>query len=213
MTLSAVNHRGLMKGAILLPMLQLTGTSLKAQEAEVLSRDSVLRDPAVPVLGNPHGDVSLVEYFDYQCPYCKTVASEIDKLSDEDGKIRLVFKDWPILGEPSRQAAKLVLAAQYQGKYEDAHRAVISMTGRLTSERLLATLESRGVNLVQIQTDLEKHRETIDGLLARNDAQAKAFGFRGTPSFIIGTFRVPGVPTGDQFRRIIADVRAGKDKR
>lgn len=208
---TACNRRVLLTGAILSPLL--TVGAAQAQEQDVLSRESVLRDPANPVLGNPDGDVSLIEYYDYQCPYCKTVAVDIDKLSREDGKIRLVFKDWPIFGELSRQAARLVLAAQFQDKYGQAHRAVISMKERLTPERLSASLRNASIDLDRAQSDLEKHGKSIDALLSRNNAQAEAFGFRGTPSFIIGTFRVPGVPTADQLRQIVADVRAGKDKR
>jgi protein-disulfide isomerase len=210
---NALSRRVILTGAILSPLLTIGSETLQAQDQDVLNRDNVLRDPANPVLGNLDGDVSLVEYYDYQCPYCKTVAVEIDKLAREDGKIRLVFKDWPIFGEPSRQAATLVLAAHFQNKYAQAHRAVISMSEKLTSERLLARLRDAEIDIDRAQSDLEKNRVAIDALLSRNDAQAKAFGFRGTPSFIIGTFRVPGVPTGAQFRQIVADVRAGKDKR
>ena len=213
MPLHAPTRRVILTGAILSPLLNVAGGTLHAQEQDVLTRDSVLRDPANPVLGNLEGDVSLVEYYDYQCPHCKTVAVEIDKLAREDGKIRLVFKDWPIFGELSRQAATLVLAAQFQNKYAQAHRAVISMTEKLTSERLSARLRDADIDVDRAQSDLAKHRAAIDALLSRNNAQAEAFGFRGTPSFIIGTFRVPGVPTGAQFRQIVADVRAGKDKR
>ncbi len=87
---------------------------VRAEEEDVLSRDSVLRDRDIPALGNPDGDITIVEYFDYQCPYCKKVAPELAQVVKEDGKVRLVVKDWPILGPPSDLAARLVLATRYQ---------------------------------------------------------------------------------------------------
>ncbi len=88
-------------------------------------RESVLRDPDVPSIGNPKGDITIVEYFDYQCPYCKKVAPELVKLAREDGKLRIVMKDWPIFGGASQYAARMVLAAKYQDKYHEAHAALI----------------------------------------------------------------------------------------
>src|SRR5215472_13992510 len=85
---------------------------------DILSRDSVLRDPEIPALGNPRGDLTVVEFFDYQCPFCKKLAPEITQVIREDGNIRLVLKDWPIFGDVSTAAAKLALATKYQNKYE-----------------------------------------------------------------------------------------------
>lgn len=185
---------------------------LIAQEANPISRDAVLRDPDIPPTGNPAGDVSIVEYFDYQCPYCKKIAPVLAAVAGEDGRIRVVLKDWPVFGELSVQAARLALAAKYQGKYHAAHDALMAASGRLTQARLIETLKAAGVDLEKLQAALDTHDETIKMILKRNATQAEAFGFQGTPSFIVGTFRVPGVPTADQFRLMIADVRAGKDK-
>ena len=85
---------------------------------DTLSRDAVLRDPEIPALGNPQGDLTVVEYFDYQCPYCKKLAPQIAQVVRDDGKIRLVLKDWPIFGAVSKSAAQLTLAAKYQNKYQ-----------------------------------------------------------------------------------------------
>lgn len=186
---------------------------LRAQTATPISRDNVLRDPDIPPAGNPDGDVTIVEYFDYQCPYCKKVAPELARVVKEDGKIRVVLKDWPIFGELSIQAAKLVIAAKYQDRFYAAHMALMNASGKLTEARLLATLKDSGVDLERLRSDLDAHQKTIDALLTRNAVQARALGFQGTPSFIVGTFRVPGVPTAEQFKQMIADVRAGKDRR
>lgn len=178
-----------------------------AQEDNITSRDKVLRDADIPSFGNPDGDLTIVEYFDYQCPFCKKVAPELAKVVKEDGHVRLVMKDWPILGDPSPYAAKLVLAARYQNKYDAAHHALMARVGRLTEGTTEETLAGAGVGVAKAKSDLDAHKAEIDALLARNNAQAEAFGFQGTPSFIIGTFRVPGPLTADQFKLAIADAR------
>lgn len=175
--------------------------------SDVLTKDAVLRDPENPVLGNPQGDITIVEYFDYQCPYCKKISPVLDQVINEDKKVRLVLKDWPILGEPSGYAARLVLAAKYQNKYEAAHRALIVKVGRLTESMIDETLTQAGVDVARSKADLAANKSAIDALLKRNDAQAQAFGFRGTPVFIVGTFRIPGGLTAEQFKLAIADAR------
>ncbi len=96
----------------------------------------MLRDPEIPSLGNPKGDLTVVEFFDYQCPYCKKLAPEIAQLMPEDGNIRLVLKDWPIFGAVSKSAAQLALAAKYQDKYAEAHDALIGATTKLTDDNI-----------------------------------------------------------------------------
>ncbi len=176
--------------------------------SDPLSRESVLRDPAVPVGGNATAEFTIVEYFDYQCPYCKKVEPVLKQVVAEDGNIRLALKDWPIFGDLSRYAATMALAAQFQGKYLQAHDALIGAKTRLSEQVVRDLLEHAGVDLAKANTDLEAHRQEIDALLQRNDAQARAFGFPGTPGFIIGTFRVPGVLSADGFRQAIKDARA-----
>jgi protein-disulfide isomerase len=199
--------------ASVVPALLARSASIAHGQPETpLSRDSVLRDPDIPSTGNPAGDVTIVEYFDYQCPYCKKIAPILADVVKEDGGIRLVLKDWPIFGELSVQSARFVLGAKFQGKFHDAYYALMATRGRLTEARLLETLKQAGVSLEKLRGALEAHDEELKSILKRNAAQAEAFGFNGTPSFIVGTFRVPGVPTAEQFRMMIADVRAGKDK-
>jgi protein-disulfide isomerase len=172
-----------------------------------LSRDSVLRDPEIPALGNPKGDVTIVEYFDYQCPYCRKVDPELMRVAQEDGKVRVVFKDWPIFGAASTYAAKMALASKYQNKYPEAHKALISAKSKLTETVVRDLLEKAGVDVARTIADLQANQKAIDALLARNNAQAEAFGFQGTPAFIVGTFRVPGVLDAAGFKQAISDAR------
>jgi protein-disulfide isomerase len=179
-----------------------------AQEGgDPITRDAVLRDPDIPAMGNPQGDITIVEWFDYQCPYCKKTAPVLARIVKADGKIRLVHKDWPIFGEVSFYAARMVLAAKYQDKYTAAHDAVMAATGKLSEDMVRQSLVKAGVNVPKATADLESHRKEIDALLARNNTQAEALGFNGTPSFIIGTFRVPGVLQEAGFKQAVADAR------
>jgi protein-disulfide isomerase len=178
----------------------------------VLSKESVLRDADIPSLGNPQGDITIVEYFDYQCPYCKKIAPVLDQVLRDDKQVRLVLKDWPIFGEPSGYASRLVHATKYQDKYEAAHRALISHTGKLTEAAIDETLAQAGVDLEKAKADLATNKAAIDTLMKRNTEQAQAFGFLGTPGFVVGTFRVPGGLTAEQFKIAIADARAAAKK-
>jgi protein-disulfide isomerase len=179
---------------------------------DVLSRDAVLRDPDIPALGNAQGDITIVEYFDYQCPYCKKTAPELAQVVTEDGKVKLVLKDWPIFGPASTYAARMALASKYQDKYEAAHDALIAAKAKLSEAAVDDLLAKAGVDVTRAATDRDTHSAEIDALLARNDAQARAFGFEGTPGFIIGTFRVPGALNTAGYKRAIADARKAAAK-
>lgn len=194
-------------------LLCLSAVAFGQESDDILSRDRVLRDPEIPSFGNPKGDLTVVEYFDYQCPYCKKVAPELAQLVREDGNLRLVLKDWPIFGDISKSAAKLALAAKYQSKYAEAHDVLIGADTKLTEAKISELLAKAGIDVAVANADLQTHQRSIDDLLARNSAQAEAFDFPGTPAFIVGTFRVPGVVEMKVFKQIVADARAAAKKR
>jgi protein-disulfide isomerase len=171
---------------------------------------SVLRDPDNPVLGNPDGDISIVEWFDFNCPYCRKLEPELRQAVQDDGKVRLVLKDWPILGPVSVVAARVALACKYQGKYDKAHDAMIGVSSKLTEPRIYELIAAAGVDVDRVKQDLAANAKAIDGMLARNNQTAEGLGFQGTPAFIVGKFRVPGVLTMDQFTQVIADARKAK---
>ena len=198
---------------VAIAVVALSAAAFAEQPDDVLSRDSVLHDADIPSLGNPNGDLTVVEYFDYQCPYCKKMAPELAQLLQEDGHIRLVLKDWPVFGAISTAAAEIVLAAKYQNKYAEAHDALIGADAKLTKASITDLLVTAGVDIDLAIKDLQAHQKTVDDLLARNQAQAEAFGFDGTPGFIVGTFRVPGVVEMKVFKQIVADARAAAKKR
>lgn len=179
----------------------------RAGEEEVLTEALVLRDPDIPVAGNALGDISIVEYFDYQCPYCRKVEPELRQVVHDDGKVRLIWKDWPILGPLSVTASRMALASRYQGKFIQAHDALIAINSKLTDAKIREALAGAGVDMDRLDRDLGTQASAIDATLARNNDQAAAFEFRGTPSFIVGKFRVPGVLTMAQFGQAISDAR------
>ena len=200
-------------GAAMLGAIAPTSAFGQGNDENVLTEALVLRDPDIPVAGNPAGDITIVEYFDYQCPYCRKVEPELRQVVQDDGKVRLVLKDWPILGPISVVAGRLALASKYQDKFLKAHDALIGVNSRLTEPRLRELLAGAGIDVDRLDRDLAANAKAIDAILARNNDQATAFGFNGTPSFIVGKFRVPGVLTMAQFDLAIADARKAAAKK
>src|SRR6202049_4074129 len=128
-----------------------------ADEADT-TRDAILNDPAAPVAGNPKGDLTIVTFFDYNCPFCKKAEPNLDRLVKADGKIRLVYKDWPILSEASIRGAQLVLAAKYQGKYDVAHQALMNIPGtKISAEQMREAIKASGIDMDRMDADLAAH--------------------------------------------------------
>jgi protein-disulfide isomerase len=174
---------------------------------DVLTEAQVLHDPDIPVVGNANGDVTIVEWFDYNCPYCRKLEPELRQVVHDDGKVRLIWKDWPILGPTSVVATRMALASRYQNKFVEAHEAMMGVSSKLTEPRIKELLSGAGIDMDRLNSDLGTHAKAIDAVIKRNKAQAEAFGFDGTPSFIVGKFRVPGILTMAEFDQAIADAR------
>ncbi len=172
-----------------------------------LTREMILNDPAAPVGGNPQGDVTIVAFEDYNCPFCKKAEPAIQKLVKDDGHIRLVYKDWPILAATSVYAAQVALAAKYQGKYEVVHNALMALPGRPDKATIDKTLHESGINIDQLNKDLEAHMAEIKALIRRNDAQATGMGFQGTPVFLIGPYLVAAALDYDGFKKVVTQAR------
>jgi protein-disulfide isomerase len=203
-----LNRRRLL-GSLGVSALGLSALSVPAlaESDDVLTEALVLRDPDIPVAGNADGNISIVEYFDYQCPYCRKVEPELRQVVHEDGNLRLIWKDWPILGPMSVTAARMAQASKYQDKFIEAHDALIAINSKLTETKIREALSGGGVDIDRLDRDLASNETAINATLARNNDQATAFEFRGTPAFIVGKFRVPGVLTLAQFTQVIADAR------
>jgi protein-disulfide isomerase len=209
---AGLNRRGMLgllgSGAVMAAAAAMPRSAVA--EGDVLTEALVLRDPDIPVTGNASGDITIVEWFDYQCPYCRKLEPELRQVVRDDGKVRLVLKDWPILGPVSVVAARMALACKFQDKYNEAHDALIGVNSKLTEPRINELLTGAGIDLDRAKRDLAANATAIDAILARNNDQATAFGFRGTPAFIVGKFRVPGALTIAEFEQVIADARKAK---
>ena len=183
-----------------------------AEEADTRAQiakyqDELLRDAASPIGGNPAGDVTIVEFFDYRCPYCKQVEPTLEALLKEDPGIRVVYKEFPILGPPSLIASEVSLAALKQSsqKYARLHAILLSTKAELSQDTILKAAESVGLDMAKLKTDMTS--KEIQALIKRNYDLADALKIAGTPAFIIGTTLSPGAVDLATLRKMVADAR------
>lgn len=176
--------------------------------AAQMSTKDIFFDKDAPVLGNPKGSVTVVEYFDYQCPYCKSSHAALKKVVAADGDVRLVLKDWPILGDASVFAAQAVLGAAQIGHYEPAMEALMKTRGRLSQSQVEKALAGVGLTMDMLSAAVNENNSKISGLLDRNYSQAMSFNFVGTPSFVIGKDVYPGVLSEKRLKDAIKLARA-----
>jgi protein-disulfide isomerase len=199
------SRRHLLAFTLLAPLLSgLGGGSSLAQEIDV---EAILNDPEAPTAGNPKGDVTIVAFLDYNCPFCKASAPVLERVVREDGKVRLVYKDWPVITEASVYGARLALAAHYQGKYEVAHKALMAIRGgKVSREKMLDAVKATGLDMARLDADLAAKGDKILALLKRNLAQADSLGLQGTPVYLVGPFRTSTLDYAG-FKQVISDAR------
>ena len=179
-----------------------------AQQSKTISENKhALFRSKLSFTGNPDGDVTLVEFFDYNCGYCKRALPDIVKLVDEDSKVRLVLKELPIFGEDSEAAAKGALAAMKQNKYFEMHQKLYSESGKADKEKVLKVAGELGLDVDQLQKDMESD-DVKKGIEEARDL-AQKLGLQGTPLFLIGDKVIPGAPDDlhDQLKEKVAEVR------
>jgi protein-disulfide isomerase len=182
----------------------------KARQKAALAtkQKELLNDPVSPISGNPNGEITLVEFFDYRCGYCKRAAGAVTQLQKEDTRVRVVYKDFPILGESSELAAKAALASNAQGKHQVFHEALLASKGDMTKDSILAIAGNIGLDAKRLETDMANPEwQTV---IDRNRALAKELGITGTPGFIVGTELVPGALDLNGLKELIARATNGK---
>jgi protein-disulfide isomerase len=207
MTTKALNRRLLMAGAVGV----LVSTTLPRWAVALPSVDEVAHDPSIPGLANPEGDVTLVEFVDYQCPYCKLCYLEIMKLVAEDRGIRLVMKDWPVFGPASEFAARALLASTDDANYASAVDTLMRNERKLTRRRAQGLLEEGGIDMAALEGRMEARKAGIDQLLARNATQATDFKLTGTPALMVGgVLYRHGLPLED-LKKAVAVARTSHD--
>ncbi len=177
----------------------------QSREMVTKNHDALVHDPDSPVGGNPNGDVTLVEFFDYSCPYCKQVEPSLEAMLVEDPKLRIVYKEFPILGPASIVASRVALAARNQGKYDAFHRAMINTKGQLSDDVIVKVAQSVGLNVDKIKVDMAAPE--VAKVLKSDFELAQALNVKATPVFVIGDSVLPGAVDIDTLRRLIAEAR------
>jgi protein-disulfide isomerase len=166
---------------------------------------SLLGDPGTQVLGNPQGDVTIIEFFDYTCPFCKAAEPRLEQLLKEDKKVKLVIKEFPILRPVSLVAAKASLASVKQGKYPVYHQTMMNFRGQLTEEAIFDMAKQAGLDVERLRTDMNAP-EIADAIIG-NFNLARALRIFDTPTFIIGNHLVREASTKIDFQKTVAALR------
>lgn len=167
----------------------------------------MLKDPGVDLAGAAHPDLTVVEFADYRCPYCKKFAPVLEAWLREDGRAAAVYKEWPILGDVSVYAARSALAARWQGKYLAAHEALMKAQSLETNQDVDRSLRAAGIDMRGLGKALDAHGPEIDALLARNEQEARALSIRGTPGIVVGRLLLPGIVDANDLKKLAATAR------
>jgi protein-disulfide isomerase len=159
------------------------------------------------VAGDPNGDITVVEFFDYNCGYCKRGLPEVQKLIEGDKKVRFVFKELPILSKGSEEAARAALAAKRQGKYWEFHQAVLGGKGQANEASSLKAAEALGLDMPKFKADMAS--TSVQEELDKMKALAKKMGINGTPHFLVGDKSIPGAPEDlhNQLESLVTEFR------
>ena len=168
-------------------------------------RDELFKDPGSPVGGNPDGDVTLVEFFDYNCPYCRRVVPVMKELQEKDPQVRIVYKEFPVLGPVSVFASRAALAAREQDKYLPFHDALMQIDDRLTEEMVMTAAKQVGLDIDKLKKDMAN--PALNDILARNRALADELSVSGTPSFVVGDNFLGGAASLATIEDLVAQAR------
>jgi len=152
----------------------------------------IFKRASTPVAGNPNGDITVVEFFDYNCGYCKRGFGDLAKLIEKDPKVKVVFKELPILSKGSEEASKVALAARLQGKYWEMHRALIESKGQNNEASALKAAEKLGLDMARLKKDMESAE--VKDEISKVRELAQKMGIQGTPHFLVGDKAIPGAP-------------------
>ena len=168
---------------------------------------ALLTDTGWPSEGPPDADVTMVVFTDYRCPACRLSDGPMRRALAEDGNVRVIYRDWPVFGEASRQAARIAMAADVQGRYVALHERLMRARGIESEAAVLAEFAATGGDVARLKADLARGSEAIDHALARTRQDATTLGVRGTPTYLIGRRRIEGALSQRQFARAFAAAR------
>jgi protein-disulfide isomerase len=192
--------------AIVLTLSLRSQRSLGQNVADNSLARAVSEDQSSPAQGNPAADLDLIVFTDYRCPACRAAHPAMKRAVATDGKVRIVYKDWPIFGTASERAAQIAIASSFQGIYPLVHDRL--MSGRADSEHALRNaVRLSGGDWHRLQRDLAGNRTLISAQLARNGKQAFELGLPGTPGYLIGPILVRGALSEAEFTRVFDEAR------
>ncbi|UWQ20051.1 DsbA family protein [Jannaschia sp. W003] len=199
------NPEVVMQAVAILQQREAEAAEAAATAALEGSRTALESGENAPVLGNPEGDVTVVEFFDYNCPYCRQAGDEVKALLAADPNVRLVYREWPILGEGSVEAARVALAARAQDGYPALHEALMGASGRVDGRAALEIAEELGLDMDRLRADMEAPE--VQAHIDETMALAQGLGFNGTPSFVIGDQVAPGMVSSEGLAEMVAAAR------
>ena len=180
-----------------------------ASEEALAARSGELTEGEnAPVLGNPEGDVTIVEFFDYNCPYCRRAAEGLEVLLEDDPDLRVVLREFPILGEDSVAAAQASLAAEKQGGYEAFHFALMTASGRVDEVAIEEAAEAAGLDMERLRADMETPE--VQAHIDASIELAEAVGITGTPAFVVGDVVVPGAVPPEELAALVEEIRSAE---
>lgn len=169
------------------------------------NRAALENDPNAAILGNPDGDVTIVEFFDYNCGYCRRVYGDVKALLAADSNIKLVMREWPILGDESVYAARASLASRAQGKFDEFHVALMEHQGRANEASVMQIAADLGLDVDRLRADMDAPEVTAH--IQTSMQLTQALGLNGTPAFIFGSQLVPGAIELEQMQSLVEDMR------
>lgn len=192
------------------------GPAGRTEDARLVREGARLRaamqnDPVAPTVAPRGHDVTIVLFSDYQCPYCRKIYPTLRTLVQQDGKVRLVYRDWPIFGEASVEAARAAIASRYQGRHGAFNDALMRAEGRLNSASIRAAANRAGVDWSRLEADLDRHGSRIDEAIDRTRGYADMLGLSGTPAMLVGPYMVPGAISLDDLKKVVALAREQPD--
>lgn len=201
-----------MLGGLTVTGALLSGRDALAQaETGELTPEQVLADADMPFIGSPNADVTIVEFIDYNCGYCRKTHPHLRKLIENDAGVRVLYREWPVFGPVSEYAAKMAIAAKFQDRYEAAHNALMSgRAGYKVKETVRAALRQAGIDMERLDRDASDNAARIEKLIARNSFQADSIGLKGTPSWFIESFVVEGGLGYADLQAAVAEARRRK---
>ncbi len=191
-------------------MLDEAGDTRRVDEAAAVRR-AIASDPVAPTVAPRGADVTLVVFSDYQCPYCRRIHPAIEQLKREDKRLRIVYRDWPIFGAPSVEAARAAIAANYQGKHAAFNDALMATKGRIDGTAIRAAAARAGVDWKRLKADETRHAAEIEGAIERTRRYARMMGLTGTPAMLVGRYLIPGPVDLATLRKAVETARARPD--